>query len=663
MVSPAFWNDDPYRPANPTDLSAYDNYEIYDIVITRVRHDTKSYKYYSALQQIGYRNNSARIISSSTVPAADTQDINTFKANPLMDSSYVYDSFSTPKQYILYEGFYPYANELTPERTILINQTTTNDSIRTYAVQRWTPRGAAYTEIIYNLFDEFPYIENEAKIIWESLILNGRIKFSGIATTTGTFKFNYWGINPLENHPKINKTLDYWEKEVMLKKGSAFSFELYYPVAHTLRIPDDLLIAINNQGFPPLGDILSSNRIYANSLPNRIVNNPPPSFQPKLWIGYSRNYIDQLRSYYYFYTDANGDTQQATGYYVVPSAYWEAPNNPQLEYDYSTFETTWLGYYVMRATNQVQDSTWGVTLAPGGITESVSDIFKWHFEPRDNMNQYGNVIMDSIRTILTSEAVELLKKALDAENFATNHLDDTKDRVTNLGYLVENIARVLGLRFDDNGNINFEEEKAQFLPATLNNPDSEPDANGKKNGYNLTSFGHRGRYVPYLPTTYNPENKEEILHDVVHDLPQMLEAILRQMDKSLGIQHGSEIRINGLDGKVQSYPNQLSLLLHLSRQIEEIKFSTAKMLNVGVVTSAEVRELFSGIGIPATNKFLTLQDTITGHEVQLPYFGHQKNQLSILKELSTIKINLAVQNGMMLPKKSNPLFDPFKRFK
>jgi hypothetical protein len=520
---------------------------------------------------------------------------------------------------------------------------TAHELTQCIAFQSFSPHGKI-EQRFDNFIRDYPYNERSGNKVNYSNLINGLPAYDQrilpdsvtfIAPITGKVIYSFYRNNRLETHPRVSNSIDLIYKSIHIKQGKTYTLDLTDIVLGTLLVDnlqtEVLIRAYTKNNQLPAMFLFADNINSLMSYWEGLVPISPP-LTPRLASSFTQTdpyYIpDDLVYRQDFITSA-------------PKIRIVSANN-----DHWGYGSNITSQNLPAATHQLFDFDY-TTL----------------FEQLQADGSFGRYIMDSIRIIDMAAQTTAIHTALEADKYSTNLTTPGNDRVNTLGFMIEAGNRVLGLRFDDDGNINFEKEKAQFLPATLNNPDTEPDANGKKNGYNLTSFGHKGRYVPYLPTTYNADNKEEILHDVVHDIPQMFEAVLRQMDKSLGIQHGSEIRINGLDGKVQSFPNQLSLLLHLSRQIEEIRFSTAKTFNVAVVTSAEVRELFSGIGVPATNKFLTLQDTLTGHEVQLPYFGHQKNQLSILKELSTIKINLAVQNGMMLPKKSNPLFDPFKRFK
>jgi hypothetical protein len=310
--------------------------------------------------------------------------------------------------------------------------------------------------------------------------------------------------------------------------------------------------------------------------------------------------------------------------------------------------------------------------------------YDWHIKPV--AEGIGTLVMDSPRTIeihkalqaqlylsddgstdptgqhtldwfiknSASEKITAIWKALGGDEFAINSIDVNLPKIPTIGYLVKNIARVLGIRVDDNGKIDRAKERSTYQPLTLQNP----SYGSSNNNYSLTCWGDLGRVSPYLPNTYK-DGKLQTLFDVYADIPQMLEACMRQLNTSLSIQHGSEIRVRGLDRKVQSYPNQLAVSLECLHRLEMINLATQKSLVTCVVVGAEVRELFSAVGVPVTNKYLPLYDSATGRTVQLPYFGHQKNKPSLAGELATVKINLAVQTGMMAPKRSNNIFNPF----
>lgn len=255
--------------------------------------------------------------------------------------------------------------------------------------------------------------------------------------------------------------------------------------------------------------------------------------------------------------------------------------------------------------------------------------------------------MDSPRTIE-------IHAALQADTYGNG---DPKT----VAWLVNRTAQVNGIRVDVETKIDLVSEKA-YQRQTVNNPNLGNNPTGSPD-YSLTCYGAKGKIVPHLPTSYDANGRAERLYDVVHDRAQELEAVLNQLDRSLGIQHGSEIRFTGIDGKIQSYPNQLALLLNLANKIEKIQYVSDRMLNVALVTGNEVRELYPGIGIPVTQKSLQLNDTTTGKAISLPYVGYQKNQPSIAKSLTTLAINIAVILGVLMPKKQAPSRNPFNKFK
>lgn len=285
---------------------------------------------------------------------------------------------------------------------------------------------------------------------------------------------------------------------------------------------------------------------------------------------------------------------------------------------------------------------------------NVSRTRAWHIKEQADRS-YGGLTMDSPRLIE-------IHKALEAGKYSLNELstkNPKEERVSTLAWHINRQSEILGIRVDAFGKIDHQKEKDRYLPATLNNPNLVKDA------YAINCWGTKGLTFPNLPTTYTNNGKETQLWDVVHDFPQMAMALLRQLDVALSIQHGSEIRINGIDGKVQSYPNQLAVLLECLQRLEIVRYNSERTLTTALVTSNEVRGLYSGIGIPTTQMFMQLKDGKKG-SFQLPYFTHQKNKPSIAQTLSTVLINQAVVNGVLMPKKTPEkakLMNPFNVFK
>jgi hypothetical protein len=320
-----------------------------------------------------------------------------------------------------------------------------------------------------------------------------------------------------------------------------------------------------------------------------------------------------------------------------------------------------------------------------------SRAYNWHIKPVSQ--GIGTLIMDSPRTIeihkalqaqrylsddgsteptgqhtldwyirnSASDKITAIWKALGGDKYAINEIDPDKDRITNLGYYIEKIASLLGHRLDANGKFDYQKEKDLYTRKLLNKPKF---VNGQ---YSEAGFAERGLIVPHLPNSYDKDHSLLELYDVVYDIPQLLSARHDQVDKSLGIQHGSEIRVMTEDNRVAKYPNQLALLLDLHSQVSAINNTVDANKIIATITAQEVRELFAGIGIPVSTKYISAlasDGKPTGK--RLPYFGFQAGKESILNQLTTLKVNLAIVLGTLMPKKQPPkadVFDPFSWLK
>jgi hypothetical protein len=253
-----------------------------------------------------------------------------------------------------------------------------------------------------------------------------------------------------------------------------------------------------------------------------------------------------------------------------------------------------------------------------------------------NDGSLGDLMVDSPRLIE-------MHKALNAGKYALNELNPAEQRVTNLGFLIEQNAKLLGLRLDANGDIDRDNlEKAYTRKVLNNNPVYE------KKSYGTNCFGLHGRLTPHLT---NANGKDA--YDVVYDIPQLLEAQFSHINQSLGIQQGTEINIpNAITGKNDYYPNQLAMQLEVLSKLTEIQINSKESFNILSIVSQEVRELFSGIGIPVIFK------TLYNRYGSLPFIGHQADKGSIQSQIRTALINIGIISGNMLARpvnRKNPL--------
>jgi hypothetical protein len=442
-----------------------------------------------------------------------------------------------------------------------------------------------------------------------------------IAPFTGKISYSFYRKNIYETHPKVDHSLDYVHRSLSVVKNKSYKLELNNIVLGTLLADDpaitDLILNYTKANQYP------AKYLFSQNIPELITywNTLFPPIAP----------IDHSR-------DASNYTLTDDG--VLP---------PNLVFE--RIEQVSTAIPVIHAANNDYWRFGGNTIDVNRV-DTTHPIFNFDyttlFETLQADNSYGTYTMDSVRLIE-------IHRALEADKYSTNFTSPGESRVTTLGWMIEAANRVLGLRFDDNGKINIEAETTTYQPATLNNPSGE--------GYGLTSWGTQGMFVSFLPTTYDENDREEKLWDVVHDIPQLIQAKERALNVSLGIQHGSQIRLRGIGGDVQSHPNQLALLLSMANKIERTNFIVQKLQIQNTVMGMEVRDLYSGIGIPVSTKFINLNNG--EKELQVPYIGYQKDKLAMINHLTDLKINVAIALGAIMPKaqtKKTSVLNPFDKF-
>jgi hypothetical protein len=618
----ALWSNDVLRPAVPTPLVGFDNYEIYDLVFTNSTQVINYFDYYSQVETRLYRNQSVRYQNTNLFQNPLGVTNNADPDNPLGEAVFWIGGGAGNYQWIIMQS-YQETISVAPERLVFNRQETNRTKPRIYAVQRYTSSSAANTQLIYDLLDEFKPLVNSPKISWEQLIIKEDVVYSGIAQVSGIFTVEYWSNNYLEGHPLINYTLDYRKTKIRLVKGESFSFKLWHPVAHTLKIPLELLSA-TAVGKPALVDILFDNRIYANSLPVVILPlTPPPT-----------GYIFRRYQKDFYNPDAYFNPLTGVGFGFFPSISWYPPNNPDYQKSHQESTCNWVDYRVLRAKNRVAASAWGVDADVGDypvITQPELD--NWHFNPQPDGSN-GTIVMDSIRTIQTLELAQQIADAIDAATYATDPATGAP-RVANLGHLLEKVANFIGYRPEPDGSIDIEKEKTTYAAAVV-----KGDFNSGLD-YHAGRFGKKGLLVKRLPNKLGANGKWEPGGMVkVHDLPQLHTELFGQLNQALNLQDSTSITIR--DGSsTYNYPNQLALLSEIGTGVLQHRRQIREIWASSIVTQKTVNEVLAGFGLPVVNKSLTMNGQ------QLPYWGIQPSQ-SLQKEIATATYQGGAQLGQLL---------------
>ena len=229
-----------------------------------------------------------------------------------------------------------------------------------------------------------------------------------------------------------------------------------------------------------------------------------------------------------------------------------------------------------------------------------------------------------------------IHKSLNSGKFANNELDNTRDRVANLGYYIEKNSNLLGHRIDANGKVQEAIEKSDRIRTAV-----EGDNSNDPLEYNPNGFGSKGMIVRHLPNKTTREGKAPGGYRKIHDLPQLLAEYHEQANAALGYQEGTAIEIL-IDGQKYRYPNQLALLTELliaSKQ--NLTYSKGAFFS-SLVSEQSIKEVMAGLGLRTVDKFLEFK--IADKTVKLYYKGISASQ-SIRRKLSAISTNIAMTLG------------------
>jgi hypothetical protein len=444
-----------------------------------------------------------------------------------------------------------------------------------------------------------------------------------VATSTRSIKINWYRRNKLESHPRLLASLDWVEREIEIKKGKQYVLFLPDIVLGTLMVDaatkaEILAAVLPSNNYP-------SRYLFAGNLPelfdywNALYPVPPPVANPY-----------PLASTVTLTSDSGIDDPPMIVKVV------ESSSAPVIR--------------VMAANND----RWGhgtLTIAKNRPPNN-HPIFQFDhqklFEELQPDGSYGTYMTDSPR-------IQEIWAALGAGTYAT-YIDENGQqlpRVANLGWLIDKMSNILGLRRKPSGKYLDKVDQAKYDRNRLNSP------KWAQGDYDLNSWGNKGYALRHLPTSYENGQRQDNQYDLVHDLPQLLAAVLDQIDLGQGLQHTAEIRMK-VGKEVQSYPNVGQLTIDLAARVIELEALVEKMAVMQIETSNSVRELFPGIGIPVATKSVSID--IGGKQQQIFYPGFQAGKGSILDSLSAIKVNLGIVLGQLMPqKKPDSRWNPFDR--
>lgn len=469
-----------------------------------------------------------------------------------------------------------------------------------------------YTALIQHLYTvpPVPPIAPDVKSLFNGYIHDNRTKRISnpiiIPTKSGKITIKYYRINELEPIRSVT-SLDWLTYEIQLVKGKEVILPLVKAVFGTVIIKGEL-------------DLVDDVKFQLSETNNNNEYN---------WDRYYFENVSILIAEWiaiYQAIPANPqppDINECINYtnivYQMPIMRMLAANNNHWHNDYANY----------------QDLNVILNDRPLFTYSDLEERYKWFnlvSQSSDgSLKQYGNLIMDSTRTIE-------IHAALEASKYSQNPLDNTQPRVTNLGHLVEKIAFLLGYRPEPDGTFTKAKEDKRLRKMVSSSKEVDP----KKIGVN--NFGEDGMILKRLNNRFKGN---EIVNDecvVVKDLIQYIAEFHDQDNLAFGIQESSAIEINNENGRAR-YNNQLELLVDLITIVKDSQDMIRAALVSGLVTQGQTSEIIAGIGLPSVTKTIPIK--LDGKNTELPYKGIAPHR-SLSQEIATCTYNVGIVTGQLI---------------
>jgi hypothetical protein len=466
------------------------------------------------------------------------------------------------------------------------------------------------------------------------------IYYRGLASSSREIKYGYYRANDRETHPKLRHSLDWLSGAIEVQQGQLYHLPINNPVLGTLLIDSQTAgELVNRDGDFPLNLVRHGANLGALVEQWNELYSTPPEPPPRPWadeyvVNVSLGAFPANFEQGTFWTHAF----IATGVSAPPEAV--------------TFrsESSYLPRIRILAANNDRWKYGTLTGSsdPPGSDHPIFNVDDYDLFYKPNPDgSIGSYIMDSPRLLE-------IHRALDAAKYASDPDDPNGGpRVVTLGWMIEKLTNFVGIRRKPNGKFLSGTEAEKYKRTRLNNPKW---AAGQ---YAFDEWGDQGLAIPYLPTAYKDGHRQDNQFDIVHDLPQLLQALHDQIDASQGIQHSAEIRLP-IGQQVQAYPNQGAMLIDLATRMIEVQAMAERMMVMDVETSNTVRELFPGIGIPTATKSVSVE--IGGKPKRIYYPAFQQGKGSILDRLGELAINIGIILGALMPRGGkDERLNPFER--
>lgn len=231
--------------------------------------------------------------------------------------------------------------------------------------------------------------------------------------------------------------------------------------------------------------------------------------------------------------------------------------------------------------------------------------------------------------------IKEIHECLNAGKFAKDDLDPTKNRFANLGYLIERIARVLGISVNSDGTVRSIRQRGVIKAGTPVPP-----------GWNFGQWGENagGIYQKGTGTEVPPGARDGIAVEAIcnqfvrtadgdyairsgdyvlcENFPQLIAQLMDTIDRSVGIQAASATAIPLPNGKVAAFDNMHQILIEIAYSLSVIAKLASETHASSLCTQATTKETLAALGLPVVPKSLAIA-------VDIPSDSRNKPQGSI----------------------------------
>lgn len=228
----------------------------------------------------------------------------------------------------------------------------------------------------------------------------------------------------------------------------------------------------------------------------------------------------------------------------------------------------------------------------------------------DKEGFYGNDMPDSVR-------VQEIHAALEAQKFA-NDSKTNNQRVANLGYYIERIARVLGISVYEDGKTKAIRQVRRIKPGdtigagydfgqfglnAVGTPDTQVGGNP---GELRDGIIYEQRCNKLTPDKYDPKKSTIEPGDYIlcENIPQLLMQVLDDMDKALGWQElgAGAVPSHNPNNQPMLYEGLSGLVAELAFMLSAISNTSGQALIASKVSQGIAQEILAALGLPVGDK-------------------------------------------------------------